>query len=984
MSLILILCLGISAGMRAQTDPTNPQLLCTATIEAYQVDFTEGGGAGTPGSTYAWTVTGPGFAGTVNLNQGPAGSSNRITVNWGSTPPGSYTITVTETNNGCAGTPSVLTVILSPPPTASAVPVTPICSGADAVFTITGPANATVTYTVNGTPGSLVLNGSGSGQVIVTGATADQTLNLLTVDNGICSNILTETDVVTISPLLTVIVTAPTPICDNTTATFTISGPAGATVNYTLNGNAGSIVLNGSGQGTVTVNNVTSVQNLVLVSVSNGTCSNPVTGNATVSTLPPLTATINALTPICNGANAVFNVNGPANATVNYTLNSIPGSVVLNAGGTGTITAASATSTQTVILTSISDGTCTNPLTGTQVVTIQPLLTATVTANSPVCNGEDAIVIFTGPAGGVVSYTLNGTPANVNLDGAGNGSFTITGVTATQNIALSTVSDGVCTNPVSGTATITLFPPLTATVTAPTPICSGTDAVFTINGPAGGSVTYTLNGSPNSVVLNGSGVATVTFTGATTTQTLQLLTVTNGTCTDDITLSATVTINSLLTASVSGNGPICSGDDAIFTITGPANGTVDYTLNGVPGSVALDGSGSGTVTSTGATTAQNIQLTNVSNGTCGNPINVPASITILPLPTASVNAVSPICNNTTAVFSFTGTPNATVSYTINGVPGSVVLNGSGTATVSVNNVTVAQNLVLVSATEGSCTGPLTGGANVVPDPPLTASVTGTTPICNGGNASFTITGTPNATIDYTINGAPGSVTLNGAGSGTVNVPTVTVDQVISLISASLGTCSNPVSGGFTVVVSPLLTATVSSTSPICSGSSATFSITGTPNATVSYTINGVPGSVVLNGSGSGAVTVANATADQTLALTSISNGTCTNPVSGSSTVTINTLLIATVAVTSPICENENAVFTVNGPAGATVTYNLNGTPASVVLNGSGVGTITVTGATTNQTVDLLTVDNGSCSNSVTDSETIIVNPLPTTSTIFHD
>lgn len=984
MTLMSLLLLGWPSTSIAQTDPTNPQQLCTATLEAYQVDYTEGGGAGTPGSTYAWNVTGTGFAGTINLNQGPAGSSNRITINWGATPPGTYTITVTETNNGCAGTPSVLTVILSPPPTASAVPVTPICSGSDAVFNITGPANATVTYTVNGTPGSLVLNGSGAGQVIVTGATADQTLNLLTVDNGICSNTLTESDVVVVSPLLTATVSAPSPICDNTTATFTINGPAGATVNYTLNGTPASVVLNGSGQGTVTVNNVTTLQSLSLVSVTNGTCSNPVSGNASVSSLPPLSATVSAITPICSGEDAIFNVNGPANATVNYTLNGTPASVPLNAGGTATITAAAATTSQTVVLTGITDGTCTNPISGTQIVNIRPLLTATVSAASPVCSGSNAIVSFTGPAGGSIEYTINGTPFTVTLDGSGTGSTTINAISATQNVNMVSVSDGTCDNPVTGNATITLFPPLTASVSAPTPVCSGQDAVFTINGPANGTVTYTLNGTPNSVVLNGSGIGTVTAPGVTSTQTLQLLTVTNGTCTDNTSANAVVTINSLLTAAVTGNGPICSGADALFTITGPPSGTVDYTLNGTPGSVVLNGSGSATVTTTGVTTTQNIVLTNVSNGTCGNPINVPSSVTILPLPTATVSATSPICNNSTAVFNINGTANATVNYTINGVPGSTILDASGTATVSVNNATTVQNIALVSVTDGTCNATLSGTASVVPDPPLTVAVNGASPICNNGTATFSLTGTPNATVSYTINGTPGTVTLDGSGNGTVSIASAASDQTISLVNASLGSCSNPVSGNFTVVVSPLLNASVNSTSPICSGSTATFTVTGTPNATVSYTINGVPGSVVLNGSGSGTVTVANATADQTLSLVSITNGTCTNPVSGSSTVVINTLLTATVSATSPICENEDAVFTVNGPAGATVSYTLNGTPATVVLNGSGIGTITVSAATVNQTVNLQSVDNGTCSNPVTDSETIVVNPLPTTSTIFHD
>ena len=74
----------------AQTNGTDPQVVCVGYIGAYQVDYTENSGAGTIGSTYSWSVITAGFSGFISLNQGPGLSENRVIIDWGATPPGVY------------------------------------------------------------------------------------------------------------------------------------------------------------------------------------------------------------------------------------------------------------------------------------------------------------------------------------------------------------------------------------------------------------------------------------------------------------------------------------------------------------------------------------------------------------------------------------------------------------------------------------------------------------------------------------------------------------------------------------------------------------------------------------------------------------------------------------------------------------------------------------------------------------------------------
>ncbi|UOE41612.1 hypothetical protein MTP09_02955 [Chryseobacterium suipulveris] len=165
----------------------------------------------------------------------------------------------------------------------------------------------------------------------------------------------------------------------------------------------------------------------------------------------------------------------------------------------------------------------------------------------------------------------------------------------------------------------------------------------------------------------------------------------------------------------------------------------------------------------------------------------------------------------------------------------------------------------VTATDGNCTATSTSFRVAAQLSVPTATVSSTSPICSGQNAVFTITGTPNAVVTYTLNGgANTNVTLSSTGTATVTVNGATANQTLTLVSVNNPTtkCSATLSGSSTVTVNPLPTATVSSTSPICSGQNAVFNITGTPNAVVTYNINGGLNTVVtLSSTGTGTGTV---------------------------------------------------------------------------------------------------------------------------------
>jgi hypothetical protein len=76
----------------------------------------------------------------------------------------------------------------------------PICSGSNAIFNLTGTSGAVVSYNINGGANTTVTLTGGTGVVTVAAAIATQTLNLVSVTNAGCPVVVSGSSVVNINP----------------------------------------------------------------------------------------------------------------------------------------------------------------------------------------------------------------------------------------------------------------------------------------------------------------------------------------------------------------------------------------------------------------------------------------------------------------------------------------------------------------------------------------------------------------------------------------------------------------------------------------------------------------------------------------------------------------------------------------------------------------------------------------------------------------
>ena len=342
------------------------------------------------------------------------------------------------------------------------------------------------------------------------------------------------------------------------------------------------------------------------------------------------------------------------------------------------------------------------------------------------------------------------------------------------------------------------------------------------------------------------------------------------------------------------------------------------------------------------TTDVYIRVENLGNPSCNNTDEYVTLIyDCTASPTASVTA-NTICSGNTGTVTFTGTPNAVVTYTVDGGANqTITLDAVGQYVLTTPVLTANSTYTLVSVFDGTTTTPLTASATVTVTALPTASISGSTTICSGSTAVISFTGTANAVVTYTVDsGANQTITLDATGNASVTTPALTTNSTYDLVSVN-GACTNTASGSAVVTVLPLPTAAISGATTICSGATAVVSFTGTPNATITYTVDsGANQTILLDATGNASVTTPVLTANSTYNLVSVASATtpvCNNTASGSVTITVNQPPVVTATPSSDtICSASTTNIALNSTVTNT-TYSWTVTQTNVTGASAGSG-----------------------------------------------
>jgi len=477
------------------------------------------------------------------------------------------------------------------------------------------------------------------------------------------------------------------------------------------------------------------------------------------------------------------------------------------------------------------------------------------------------------------------------------GTPTTTSLSFTNSSGLGTMAIAKCKTPDASNAgtnqSICITTP-TVTLAANNPtVGSGTWSV--VSGPSLLNSQFSNINAYNSTFTPAAGVGTYTLRW-----TVDLTT--PASCSNPQTSTVQIIVNPNLPASVSIGATattICSGTSVTFTAT-PTNGGTTPSYQWYVGATPV-GTNSATYTTSTLTNGNVVSVVMTSNATpclTGSPAtsntitmtvnpNLPASVSI------SATATT-ICAGTSVTFTATPTNGGTTPSYQWYVGATPVGTNSATYTTTTlangNSVSVVMTSNATPCLTGSPATSNTITMTVNPNLPASVSIAASaTTICAGTSVTFTATPTNEGTTP-SYQWYVGAIPV-GTNSATYTTTTLANGNVVSLVMTSNAspclTGSPATSNTITMTVNPLPTASiVGNNGPVvCSGSTITFTITGTSGAVVTYNLNAGSSTTATLTGGSATITVPSATVTQTLNLISVSDG-CSAAIGTSSTVTI--------------------------------------------------------------------------------------------------
>ena len=802
-------------------------------------------------------------------------------------------------------------------------------------------------------------------------------------------------------------ITGSTSVCPGVTESYSVSAVAGATSYiWTLP--------NGNEQTTTTpdidvTTNATGSSN-ISVKASND-CGTSAARTLNVSVKPGTPATpseISGIYAVCPGTTQTYSVASISGAS-EY-IWTVPDGWI-GSSNTSSITVTVGTVGGNLSVAAKND--CDTGGTFTQAVTVKagtPAVASSISGATTVCPGT--LEIFSiDSIDGAASYEWT-------LPNGWSGTSTTTSIEATTgttggNITVKAIND--CGIGEIKTLAVTVSDPapvMTGAVTGPEVVCSGSTGI-----------TYTIPAITHATTYLWSVPTGWTITGGADTNTI---TVTPNSASGDVSVIAenscgkSAASGPLAVKSTTGSPPtpgaitsdlpssaICPPSNGVHFEVAPVDNATGYNWILPSGWEIVEGDNSNKITvniTTNAAYTGNQSISVEATNICGNSAASSLSgIAIDEYVVADLGEDQVLCSLTASI-SFNGyvafgSKESKLSITSISSTGSGILTKD--ANGKVNNFSISYTPTNDDLEAGQVTFTLTtekpSGAcaagkdtmTIFFKPLPTATISGTTPVCEGATSTLTFTGTPNSRVTYNRdNGAARTIEIGSSGTVTVDTEALTANSTFNLVSAvNLDTpaCTASITGTANVVVTPnpSITSFQYTSDPFCSSIATaqapslegTAAYTGgTYSSTTGLTLNTNTGEITPNTSTPGTYTVTYSTPV---------GGGC-DPVTSTTEVTITDA--PTAAITyggSPFCTSDSS-------SKAVILTGTNGYTGGVYSAPAGLNIDPATGAITSSTstpgvytVTYKTPAAGGCSEISATTE-VTITELPTVTINYSD
>ena len=629
------------------------------------------------------------------------------------------------------------------------------------------------------------------------------------------------------------------------------------------------------------------------------------------------------------------------------------------------------------------------------------LPTAFISGTTSICKDDSADLIINGPAGTVVSYTINGGALqNALMNASGVDTISSGSLTADVTYALVSISQGTCNYPSTGSAVITVKPIPSVDATIDQSVCNGatiTPVIFTGTVP-GTLFTWTNDNTTTGIPATASdSITAYTLTNTNTSRVFSTIIVTPsvGGC---VGVSDTFVISSnptpALTSAVS--APAVCNTTLFSYIPGSATAGTTYAWSRAVVSGISNAAANGnddpneTLTNTTPVPVVVTYVYTLTANSCSNVQDVTVTVQPTPLLSSTLTPAA-ICNNTTFNYTPTSATTGTVynwsRAAVTGIANTAAIGNDDPNEVLTNTTTDPIVVTYVyTLTANNCNHTENVTVTVNPTPILTSTLT-VTPVCDSSLFSYTPT---SATLGTTYNWSRSTVTgiSNAANTGVDDPQEYLVNttpdpvNVIYVYTLTANGCNNVQGVATTVYPKPLLSTTLTPAA-ICDSTLFTYTpaslTTGTTFVWSRAAVAGI--SNPANADNTDPAEVLDNTTTDPIAVTYVytltANG-CTHTQNVVVVVDPTPILTSTLTP-APVCDSTLFSYM---PTSATPGTAYNWTRAAVagISNASGAGIDNPMEYLVNTTPDPITVTyvytltaNG-CSH--VQSVSVVVNPKP--------
>ena len=349
-----------------------------------------------------------------------------------------------------------------------------------------------------------------------------------------------------------------------------------------------------------------------------------------------------------------------------------------------------------------------------------------------------------------------------------------------------------------------------------------------------------------------------------------------------VTNSATLTVNTPVTATPLSSVTDCPGDSAIFSTV--ASGTSPFSYVWLKNGTLISGQNGSSLTLNNVSASDTATYSVIVSGACGSAtnsatltVNVPVTVTVAPASQTTL-----VGSNVTFSVTATGT---ILSY--QWLFGGSVIGTSGSLTL--NNVATSQAGIYTVIVSGAC-GSVTNSAILTVNVPVTVTVppvSQTTVV--GSNVTFSVTATGTGlSYQWLFNGS----VIGTSSSLTLNNVTTSQAGVYTVIVSGAG---SPVTNSATLTVNVPVTATPLSNLVLWPGDNASFSTVA--SGTGPFNFVWLKNGGVISGQTGNSLTLNNVSTNDAATYSVIVCGAC-GSITNSATLTVNQAVAPTLSIAS--------------------------------------------------------------------------------------